>query len=872
MALTSRLPGGVEPKDGSAELGGICVSAPVLPDEAARLAALRRYAILDTPPDEAFDRIAQLAASLFQVPVALVSFLDAHRAWFKSRVGIDISEMPRDITLCARTVLSDEINLVPSALDDPTFASNPLVVGKLGVRFYAGAPLITPDGHRIGVLCVADYKPRHEFGPEDVNRLATLARLVVNELELKRELAVRAAVERDLALANQLMSAIAEASGVKTAMEAALKIVREAVDAGTARCWMLDARGASCQLLAAEDYDGSKTADEVASGRPTVLHIDDSVVGEVLTTRKRKSIPDVAAVDFERYPLMTYPLRMGYRSMICIPVEQDGRMFAINMMFADHLDDIEAVADRIEALVSKTRPILRRKIAEERISLLESVVLNANDGVMITEAEPFGTSEAPRIVYVNPAFVRLTGYAHDDLRGRSPDLLWGPSGGLGAVDRFRRALTEGTPAELEMIQRRKDGQTFWVDVSVVSIRNQGEGPVRCIAILRDATQRRRLQETLVERERMFRLLFESNPIPMWVRDIDTHECLEVNKSAVQQYGYSRERFLALPLMELLPDYHELGYGDSKTARMLGSFPNRRHRKADGSIILVDVVAEFLEFGGRRASLVAAIDVTEQRRAEQEIRNAKEVAEAASQAKSELLANMSHELRTPLNAIIGFSEIMQTGLFGPLGSQKYDAYVLDIRDSASHLLQVITDILDVAKIEANSFRLDETIFDPAAVISSAIRLMKPRADAALVRIEFDNPARGIRVTADEIALKRVVLNLLSNAVKFSGPGSTVIVHSELLADGRFRVSVEDHGIGMAPEEVPLALTPFRQINSGLQRRYEGTGLGLPIAKQLVELHGGELVIESAPGVGTTVSFLLAESRVVPMAPVPSVQSG
>ncbi|HLJ20614.1 MAG TPA: PAS domain S-box protein, partial [Stellaceae bacterium] len=792
------------------------------PDEAERLAALRRYAILDTPPDEAFDRIARLGASLFQVPVALIAFLDADRAWFKSRVGVEISEMPRDITLCARTVLSDQINLVPSALDDPTFASNPLVVGELGVRFYAGAPLITRDGYRIGVLCVADYKPHREFGPEDVSRLATLAGLVMNELELKRELAVRAAVERDLALANELMSAIAEASGVKTAMEAALRIIREAVNAGSARCWMLDVRGASCQLFAAHDFDGPKSPEQVAIGRPTVLNLANSLVGEVSTTRKRRIVPDLAAVDLERYPLISQPIGQGYRCMICIPVEQDGRMFAINILFRHLLADIDAVADRIEALVGKTRPILRRKIAEEQISLLESVVLNANDGVMITQTEPAGGSEGARIVYVNPAFTRLTGYAADEVRARAPDLLWGTSSAWGPAERLCRALSEGTAAEFEMVQRRKDGQTFWVDVSVVPIRNDGGGPVRCIAILRDATQRRRLQETLVERERMFRLLFESNPIPMWVRDIDTHECLEVNRAAVQQYGYSREQFVALPLRDLLPDHRELGYADPKTAPMLGSFPNRRHRKADGSIILVDVVAESLEFGGRRASLVAAIDVTEQRRAEQEIRRAKEVAEAASQAKSELLANMSHELRTPLNAIIGFSEIMQTGLFGPLGSQKYDAYVLDIRDSASHLLQVITDILDVAKIEANSFRLDETIFDPTAVIASAIRLMKPRADAALVRIEFDNPARGIRITADEIAMKRVVLNLLSNAVKFSGPGSTVTVHSELLTDGRLRVSVEDHGIGMAPEEVPLALTPFRQINSGLQRRYEGTG--------------------------------------------------
>jgi PAS domain S-box-containing protein len=846
------------------------VLAPVQPDEASRLAALRRYAILDTPPDEAFDRVARLAASLFQAPIALVSFLDADRAWFKAHIGVDLTEIPRDISLCSHTVLSDEINLVPNALEAPVFASNPLVVGELGVRFYAGAPLITRDGYRIGVLCVADRKPRSEFGSEDQSRLATLARLVMNELELKRELAVRAAVERDLALANELMSAIAAASGVKAAMEAALRIIREAVDASSARCWLLEARGASCRLLAAHDYDGPKTLEQVAIGRPTVLGLTNSLVGEVLATRKRKIVPDLASLDLERYPLVSQPIRLGYRCSICIPVEQDGRMFAMNFMFRHRLDDIEAVAERIEALVRQTRPILRRKISEEQISLLESVVLNANDGLMITQTERSGAPAEPRIIYVNPACTRLTGYPPDELRGRAPDLLWGARSGPGAVERLRRALSDGTPTELEMVHRRKDGVDLWVDVSIVPIRDEGSDLARCITILRDATQRRRLQETLVERERMFRLLFEANPIPMWVRDIDTHECLEVNKAAVAQYGYSRERFLALRLSELLPDYRELGYDDPKKAPMLGNFPNLRHRKADGTIILVDVIADYLEFGGRRAYLVAAIDVTEQRRAEQEIRRAKEVAEAASQAKSELLANMSHELRTPLNAIIGFSEIMQTGLFGPLGSSKYDAYVIDIRDSASHLLQVITDILDVAKIEANSFRLDETIFDPAAVIASAVRLMKPRSDAALVRIEFANPAHGIRITADEIALKRAVLNLLSNAVKFSGPGSTVTVRSEILADGRLRISVEDHGIGMAPDEVPLALTPFRQINSGLQRRYEGTGLGLPIAKQLVELHGGELIIESAPGVGTTVSVLLAQNRIVPTAQLPSAQ--
>ncbi len=508
------------------------------------------------------------------------------------------------------------------------------------------------------------------------------------------------------------------------------------------------------------------------------------------------------------------------------------------------------------ARARQTRPVLHSKIGEERIALLRSVALNASNGVMIVEIQ----GEGPRIVYVNPAFARLTGYSPDELNGRSPDLLWGVSP-ADAVERLGRSLNEGIAAEFEILQRRKDGTEIWIDVGVVPIRDYAGELTGCIVSVRDATRRQHLRETVAERERMFRLLFEMNPIPMWVRTIDTQECLEVNKAAITQYGYSREEFLALPLTRLLPDYDELGLENSRTEQTLGSFAVRRHRKADGSIILVNVVSEPLDFCGHRAALVTAIDVTAQSLAEQEAHRAREAAEAASRAKSELLANMSHELRTPLNAIIGFSEIMQKGLFGPLGSSKYDAYIGDIRDSANHLLEVITDILDVAKIEANSFRLDETMFDPAGVVSSAVRLMRPRADATGLHMEFENTARGIRVMADSVALKRVILNLLSNAVKFSAPGTTVTVRSRLLSDGRLEISIRDRGIGMMKEDVPLALTPFRQLNTGLHRRYEGTGLGLPIAKQLVELHGGELIIDSAPGAGTTVSFLLPESRVL-----------
>ena len=841
----------------------VSASFPLPADETERLAALRRYEILDTAPEDAFDRVAQLAASLFAVPIAFISFIDDERQWFKSSVGVDATATPRAVSLGAHAILTSDIMLVLDARLDARFGDNPHVLGKPGTRFYAGAPLVTRDGHAIGVLGIVDLVPRAEFSAENRKRLETLGRVVMNELELRLELSARSRAERDLKLVNELMLAIAEAPSVSIAIETSLGLICEAVGAAHGRAWTVVGRGKHCQLVAAWGRSGSEWNKRLEQQRKTPLTLSNSLVGEVLTANRRIAVADISAVDY-RYAASRDALAIGLRSAICVPVRQNGRSFALNFMFEHAPPNLEQLADRIEELASKVRPVFSRKLAEERITLLQSVVLHANDGVMVAEAEgTFADAGALRIVYASPAMTLMTGYALEELYGRPPGLLWAGEEARSSVAGLYATAERGEPSRIELACLRKDGSSFWADISAVPVVDEITGDRKLIAILRDATERRRLEEALRQSESTFRLLFSSNPIPMWAYDVDTLRFLEVNNAAIEQYGYTRERFLAMTLGDIAPPprVQPQRAGQRQAVPAFGRLGICRHRKADGSEIAVDAVSHRLEFQGRQAAILAALDVTEQKRAEEEVRRAKEAAEAASQAKSELLANMSHELRTPLNAIIGFSEIMQVGLFGPLGSAKYDGYVADIRHSAGHLLTVITDILDLAKIEANSFRLHEALIEPGEIITSALRLVKARADAVGVTLRYDKRHEDIVIKVDETALKRVLINLLANAVKFSEAGSAVVVRSEFAALGAFAIAVADRGIGMSPEEIPIALTPFRQVDTGLQRKYEGTGLGLPIAKQLVEMHGGTLSIDSAPGAGTTVTVVLPAARVM-----------
>lgn len=251
--------------------------------------------------------------------------------------------------------------------------------------------------------------------------------------------------------------------------------------------------------------------------------------------------------------------------------------------------------------------------------------------------------------------------------------------------------------------------------------------------------------------------------------------------------------------------------------------------------------------------------------EKELVAAKIAAEVANISKSQFLATMSHELRTPLNSILGFSEIIAAEAIGPVGNGKYRDYAADIHGSGEHLLAIINDILDMSKIEAGQLTLHEDAIDIPTMLDSCHRFVQQRAAEAHITLASNVPIGLPGLVADELRLKQIMLNLLSNAVKFTPKNGCVTVGAMLSANGGVDLWVADSGVGMTAEEIVIALQPFRQVDNSLHRSRDGTGLGLPLTKNLIELHGGTMTIQSTPGEGTTVHILLPEKRILREAP-------
>ncbi|OIQ88041.1 cell-division control histidine kinase PdhS [mine drainage metagenome] len=501
-------------------------------------------------------------------------------------------------------------------------------------------------------------------------------------------------------------------------------------------------------------------------------------------------------------------------------------------------------------------PLLRQ--TESAVSQLEaleryhrSVVDSLADGVLVVDPRQ------RRIEALNPS-------AQEIFHLPEPAAIGLPLEALVPVsDRLSIAnLRHWTRQEVE--GRTIDGQPFHLEMTIREAAVEGFD--RLIVVARDVTKQ-------VEAEEKIHTLsdaLEQSAASVIITNIEG-VIVYANPRTLEITGYSRDELVGqnprLLQSGLTPAhvYSEL-WRDLKAGRdWRGEILNRRK---SGELYWESLMISPLRSSrGEIIQYMAVMeDVTDRKMMEEALMVAKQQAERANRAKSDFLASMSHELRTPLNAIIGYSEFIDTEPFGALGHDKYREYLAHIHESGCHLLDLINDMLDLSKVEAGKLELEEEEVDLAASVQAAMHLVQERAQRSNVRLVVEVADHLPRLKADNLRLKQIMLNLLTNAIKFTPENGRVTLRAGLDEAGGVEISVADTGVGIAPEDIARVLEPFSQVVNPMVRREEGTGLGLPISKRLVELHGGSLTLSSEVGHGTRVTVRLPAERLVPAAAV------
>lgn len=926
----------------------ICPDLPV--DEDVRLAALRKYDILDTDPEEAFDRITRLASELLDMPVALISLVDEGRQWFKSAFGLQASETPRDVSFCGHAILGQDVMVVDDAEADQRFHDNPLVSGDMHVRFYAGAPLRSRDGHAIGTLCVLDAAPRH-LADSQRKMLADMADMVIDAMELR--LALRSAQEENAVrkrMQAQLAKSEARYRGIlNTAADGIITItdhgIIESVNRAAEAIFGYPAAqmiGRNVSMLMPEPdrgrhdgyigkYLGGGAPKVINHGREVTGLRKDGVrvplhlsVGELvlddgsriftgilrdITELKRaqeerlrsetllraviEGSPDpIFAKDVRgRYTLlnraaaknlgMPAELALGHADEELFPADmareigridreilERGEMRQIeeeiphssgNATLLVAKSPLRSPEGEIVGLVGIGRDITERKKTENDLRKLSQAVEQSGSMVIITGID--GTIE-----YVNRRFLEVTGYQRDEIVGQKPRVL---SSGEKQPEEYGllwETITSGRDWQGEFHNKRRDGSLYWVAAKISPIKAEDGSITHFLSIEDDITEKKAAAASLQQVQE--RLITALEAIDDGFALYDRDDRLVLCNSRYREMYHKSAEFMVpgTPFEVILREGAQRGqYMDGRKrvddwiAERLASHRSanavQEHQLCDGR--WVRVTERETRDGGR---VGLRVDITPLKLAQEKLRQAKEEADKANRAKSDFLSSMSHELRTPMNAILGFGQMLQYLPDSPLTPSQARC-VEHILKGGEHLLQLINEILDLARIEAGKVTLSIEDVALDGVIKECLSLTQSLADKRAITLNSASGDQGLRVRADYTRLKQVLLNLISNAIKYNREGGRVDLTCSESGPGMLRVRVTDTGPGIPADRQGELFKPFSRLGAE-GSEIEGTGIGLTITRQLVELMGGSIGLVSVVGEGTSfwVDLPLAEREV------------
>jgi PAS domain S-box-containing protein len=472
-----------------------------------------------------------------------------------------------------------------------------------------------------------------------------------------------------------------------------------------------------------------------------------------------------------------------------------------------------------------------------------------------------------RAIYANRAFLDLVGY---------PDVgAFEKDGGLGAMFRGNDWSGQFTERADHLAAWRADGSSVRVESRMVSVPWE-DGTALMLsfrAAPEPAAERVSLlpasftEELKIARARIGELetILDTATDGVFVID-GGGRIVTFNRAAEALFGIDAALVLGSPFTDLLAEESRkaaLDYLDGLASNGVASVLNDGRevigRVPNGGLIPLFMTMGRLSTSGKFCAVLR--DITHWKRAEEELVSAKRAAEQANEQKSEFLAKVSHEIRTPLNAVIGFSEVMMEERFGPIGNERYRQYLRDIHLSGSHLMSLINDLLDLSKIEAGKVELSFESVRVNDIIQDCAALMQPQANRERIIIRTSLSAGVPNVVADSRSLRQIILNLLSNAIKFTRPGGQVIVSTAMEENGEVVIRVRDTGVGMSEKDIETALTPFRQVTTSDRTRFDGTGLGLPLTKALVEANRATFAIDSAVDQGTLVKITFPTTRVL-----------